>query len=333
MAQLDQYGGPRGFPVPQEQQALIKSTLAHRSDFWLNEFHLSTEQTYASREKTWLRFCELFGFSYLELPTQIQYELFGTWLAAVAKRGENPFKMSSFQQYMRHIARMIELDFPPPLLNVARSPKAERFVKAVSRSLSSTKQRARPVRVADLIVLSSRLPLFYLSILAKLVRVIALVAFWGCLRLGTLLQDSSSKMRVLTWRDFVCDGNRVFVSIFRDKTVKQLDDCHRIVLEPIAGNSLICPVRAYLDYVAKCSSLGLSLDDPFAKFSRELPSLSFDKFLVIFNVIVPAIPATPSVKGNFTGHSFRRGHAQAAIALGIEVDDLISLAIGEPHLL
>jgi hypothetical protein len=57
----------------------------------------------------------------------------------------------------------------------------------------------------------------------------------------------------------------------------------------------------------------VSLDDPFAKFSRELPSLSFGKFLVIFNVIVPAIPATASVKGHFTGHIFRRGHAQAAI--------------------
>jgi hypothetical protein len=257
------------------------------------------------------------------LPTQLQYELFGTWLATVAKRGDNPFKKSSFQQYMRHIARVIELDFPPPLVNVARSPKSERFITAVSRTLNSTKQRARPVRVADLILLSSRLPLFYPSVLAKLVQVIALVAFWGCLRLGTLLQDSTSLLRVLTWRDFVFDGNRVFVSIFRDKTVKQHDECHRIVLDPIPGNPLICPVIAYLEYVSECSNLGLSLDDPFAKFSQHKPPLSFDKFLVMVNMVVPAIPATPSVKGNFTGHSFRRGHAQAAIALGIEVDDLM----------
>jgi hypothetical protein len=270
-----------------------------------------------------LRFCELFGFNYLVLPTQIQYELFGTWLATVAKRGDNPFKATPFKQYMRHIARMIELDFPPPFVNVARSPKSKRFIKAVCRVLDSTKQRARPVQVADLLLLSSRLPYFYPPVVAKLVRVIALVAFWGCLRLGTLLQESSSQLRVLTWRDFVYDGQRVFVSIFRDKTVKQHDDCHRIVLEPVAGNSLICPVKAYLDYVSECSNLGLSLDDPFAKFSRELPPLSFDKFLVIFNVTVPAILATPSVKGHFTGHSFRRGHAQAAIALGIEVDDLM----------
>ncbi len=270
-----------------------------------------------------MRFCELFGFNYLVLPTQIQYELFGTWLATVAKRGDNPFKTTPFQQYMRHIARMIELDFPPPLTNVARSPKSERFVKAVSRVLESTKQRARPVRVADLLLLSSRLPFFYPLVLAKLVKVIALVAFWGCLRLGTLLQDSSSQLRVLTWRDFVFDGHRLFISIFRDKTVKQRDDCHRIVLDPIPGNSSICPVRAYLDYVSACSNSGLSLDDAFAKFSPDEPSLSFDKFLVILNNVVPAIEATPSVKGHFTGHSFRRGHAQAAIAHGIEVDDLM----------
>ena len=69
--------------------------------------------------------------------------------------------------------------------------------------------------------------------------------FWG-LRLGT------------SARDFVFDGNRVFVSIFRDKTVKQPDDCHRILLEPVTGNLLICPVKAYLDFVAECSNLGLS---------------------------------------------------------------------------
>ena len=181
---------------------MIESTLAHRSEFWLNEFHLPTKQTYASREKKWLRFCELFGFNYSELPTQIQYELFGTWLATVAKRGDNPFKTTPFQQYMRHIARMIELDFPPPFTNVARSPKSERFIKAVSRVLDSTKQRARPVRVADLLLLASRLPFFYPPVLAKLVRVIAVVAFWGCLRLGTLLQESSSQLRVLTWARF-----------------------------------------------------------------------------------------------------------------------------------
>jgi hypothetical protein len=95
------------------------------------------------------------------------------------------------------------------------------------------------------------------------------------------------------------------------------------VLDPIPGNPLICPVRAYREYVAECSNLGLSLDDPFAKFSRVLPSLSFEKFLAMFNVIVPTIPATPAVKGHFTGHTFRRGHAQAAIALGIEEDDLM----------
>jgi hypothetical protein len=97
-----------------------------------------------------------------------------------------------------------------------------------------------------MVLLCSRFSSFYPSVLAIVVRVIALVAFGGCLRLGT------------SARDFVYDGKRVFVSIFRDKTVKQHNDCHRIVLEPVTGNLLICPVKAYLDYVAECSNLGLS---------------------------------------------------------------------------
>jgi hypothetical protein len=116
------FGGQGASPIHPEQRRLIESMLAHRSEFWLNEYHLPTRQTYASREKKWSRFCEVFGFSCLTLPTQIQYELFGTWLGTVAKRGDGPFKKSSFQQYMRHMATVFEADFPPPALNVARSP-------------------------------------------------------------------------------------------------------------------------------------------------------------------------------------------------------------------
>ncbi len=61
----------------------------------------------------------------------------------------------------------------------------------------------------------------------------------------------------------------------------------------------------------------------FVKFSRNHPPLSFDRFLVMVNSLVPATAASSAVKGHFTGHSFRRGHAQAAISVGIEVDDLM----------
>jgi hypothetical protein len=257
------------------------------------------------------------------LPTQIQYELFGTWLGTVAKRGDGPFKKSSFQQYMRHMATVFEADFPPPALNVARSPRSIRFIAAVSRSLDATKQRARPVQIADLYLFCSRLPAYYSPVLAKLARVIALVTFWGCLRLGTLLQDQTSMLRVISWRDFYFDGHRLFISIFRDKTVKTRDDCHRIMLEPLDGNYFICPVRAFISYVAECKSLGFSLDQPFAKFSLNHPALSFDRFLLMLNNLVPAVASTSAVKGHFTGHSFRRGHAQAAISVGIEIDDLM----------
>jgi integrase len=251
----------------------------------------------------------------------MQFELFGTWLATVAKRGNAPFKATSFQQYMRHIVRLIEMDFPPPLVNVARSPRSKRFIKAVARNLDSTKQRARPVRISDLLVLAQRLPHFYAPVLEKLVRAVALIAFWGCLRLGTILQEPTSSLEVLKWRDFVFDGSRLYVSIFRDKTVKKVDDCHQIVLDPILSNPLLCPVRAFLEYSAICPHV--SADDPFSRFALDSPALSFDAFLSIFNAVVPSISATASVKGHFTGHSFRRGHAQAAIEHGIEVDDLM----------
>jgi hypothetical protein len=45
----------------------------------------------------------------------------------------------------------------------------------------------------------------------------------------------------------------------------------------------------------------LSLDDSFAKFSHNLPALSFDRFLVMLNNLVPATVATSAVEGHFTG--------------------------------
>ncbi len=65
----------------QSKQALIESIA--RSEFLLNEYHLPTGR--CMRENKWSRFCGLFGFNCLTLPTQVHYELFGTWLATVAK--------------------------------------------------------------------------------------------------------------------------------------------------------------------------------------------------------------------------------------------------------
>ncbi len=81
------------------------------------------------------------------------------------------------------MATLFLADFPPPSLNVARSPRAVRLITAVSRTLDSTKQRARPFQIADLYVFCSRLPAYYSPVLAKLARVIALVAFSLCLGL------------------------------------------------------------------------------------------------------------------------------------------------------
>lgn len=121
--------------------------------------------------------------------------------------------------------------------------------------------------------------------LAKLARVIVLVTFWGCLGLSTLLQDQASTLQVISWRDFYFDGRRLFVSIFRDKPVKTWNECHRIVLKLLT-----------------------LFTQPSAAFLGQISGL---------------IAPNSAVKGHFTGHSFRRGHAEAAISVGIEIDDMM----------
>jgi hypothetical protein len=255
-------------------------------------------------------------------PTQIQFETFGTWLATVAKRGDLPFKRATFEQYMRHMVSVFEKDFPAPLVNVAASAQTKRFVKAVARQLDSTKQRARPVQFADLSLLAVSAPAVLPAVLAKVVTLVALVAFWGCLRLGTLVQDLASGLEVVSWRDVFCDGQSLFICIFRDKTIDTRDDGHRIVLKAVPSKPWLCPVRAFMDYASICTGTGLSLDDPLARFCPT-EVLTADSFLLCINRLLPGIPPLPSRKGHFTRHSFRRGHAQAAIACGIPLEDLM----------
>jgi hypothetical protein len=106
---------------------------------------------------------------------------------------------------------------------------------------------ARDIQIADLCLFCSRLPLYYSPVLAKLARVIALVAFWGCLRLGTFVQETTTLLRVFTGRDFFFDT--FLCPFFRYKTVKHRDDCHWIVLEPLTGYLLIWPLQLLLSKV------------------------------------------------------------------------------------
>ncbi len=223
---------------------------------------------------------------------------------------------------MRHMRAVFEKDFPPPLDNVAVSPRSLRFVKAVARTLNSTKQRARPIQPDELCLLAKKLPFAYPPPVAKLVMFVALLTFWGCLRLGTCLLKEGSLLEVVTWEDVWFDGVNLFVTIFRDKTVREFDDGHRIILKAIPSHPWLCPVQAYLAYARECMQLSLNATAPVAQYAAGV-SLSFDEFLDILNALLPGRKATASCKGHFTGHSFRRGHAQAAIKCGIEVQDLM----------
>ncbi len=113
-------------------------------------------------------------------------------------------------------------------------------------------------------------------------------------------------------------GHRLFISIFRDKTVKQ----HM--------TSSCCPGKSCTLSSESLSGLSLILLQSGFEFGKLIckvspgqPPLSLNRFLVILNNVVPAVEPTPLVKGHFTGHSFRRGHAQAAIAHGVDLDDLM----------
>jgi len=137
--------------------------------------------------------------------------------------------------------------------NAARSALSRRLIKAVCRQLSSTKERARPITCSELSRLCARISGVVDRTRALLARCISLIAFWACLRLGTLLQEPNSLKAVVTWNDFILDGPDLILTIHSDKTVHGFDFTHRVRIRALPAGCSLCPVAAFLalrDHVA-----------------------------------------------------------------------------------
>ncbi len=140
---------------------------------------------------------------------------------------------------------------------------------------------------------------------------IALVAFWGCLRLGALVPKRPEKQgQVLTLSDLEVRGTSIIVTIRVSKTIQFAERLHRIEV-PAQSDPLLCPLRAFNRWTSllRPQSSRITL---CALSTTGRTQLSHSRFLELFNRIVQPLPP-------LTGHSFRRGYVRLAFIRGIPI--------------
>lgn len=151
-----------------------------------------------------------------------------------------------------------------------------------------------------------------------------LVAFFSFLRSGNLLPPSASRFesgRHLSFGDFNLYDGGFELSLRRTKTI-QFND--RVLIVPVASipGSPLCPVVAVsnswlLSHVERSSLPAFS----YRSRSGSLTTLTKPRFVAALKNLCSLIGLDPA---SFSGHSFRRGGATFAHAVGVP-DGLIQL--------
>lgn len=288
-------------PLPAAQQAA-------QSDIWLSCLSTDTRKAYEARKSKWLDFCQ----SYRRSPTDLSSSNiidYLTVLATVANKGA-PFAYSSIQSYVGFLGRASSFT-SPNTPNPVDDPAVQMFLKGIARRLGKAKEKAEPCTLAHLKMLTNHALARPLDIEAQTVALVALIAFWGCLRLGSLIPKSADKLgQVVTTSSIQLRGTTMLLTLHHSKTIQFAERKHCIEI-PAQADPLLCPLAAYVRWTQLLRSP--TSQTPLCALSpTSPPRLSHSRFLQLVNKIVSPLPP-------LTGHSFRRGFVRLAFARGVPV--------------
>lgn len=193
--------------------------------------------------------------------------------------------------------------------------------------LGTAKQRARPATIDHLRLLIAGLGD---SVRDCSLRCILIWAFFGCYRLGSLCPgekiptDKVIAHLDVQWADETHQA--LIVSARYSKTNQTSEYVHRIQLYRTGTD--ICPVAAYERLVAaitRVSGAGMTtwMGRPIASYGPGSEDVWTFGQAVRRLEKVPTQPETKYEKGHLTGHSFRRGFVQFALAQGLPLDKIM----------
>jgi len=255
-----------------------------------------------------MEFCTRFQRSPLDFsPNNIIDYI--TYLATVAKK-EEPFAFSSIKVYTDFLGRAASF-LSPASPNPVQHPEVQLFLRGVARRLGKQVEKAEPCTEEHLRALSRRALMSLDNIELQTTSLIALLAFWGCLRLGTLIpKRPENALHVLTLGDLEARGTSLLITVRHSKT-NQFKERQHIIELPAQADPLLCPLRALIRWTSllphRSSQTTLCTLSTTSRMQ-----LSHSKFLDILNRAIAPLPP-------LTGHSFRRGFVRLAFIRGVPI--------------
>jgi hypothetical protein len=295
-------GEPRSLPLP---TALLEAQQA----FWSNSLSKDTIHAYSTRRAKWNEFCARFQRMHDDLSPKNIVD-YVTYLATIAKTGETSLAYSSIKVYVDFLGRARSFTHPQ-LPNPVQHPEVQLFLRGVARSLGKKVDKAEPCQLDHIRALNQAALMSPKDEELQTAAWIATLAFWGCLRLGTIIPKSAEKrQRVLVLGDVQIQGTSLLITVRASKTIQFAERLHRIEV-PAQADPLLCPLRAFVRWISTLPRR--SSQTTLCELSTTKATvLSYFRFLSLVNRTVHS--STP-----LTGHSFRRGYVRLAFARGVPI--------------
>jgi hypothetical protein len=293
---------PHSLPLPMDLQEA-------QLGFWSNTLSKDTIQGYLSKKAKWTEFCTQFRRSPLDLSPNNIID-YATYLATRGKKGESPLAYSTIKAYLDFLGRATSYTSPQAPNPVAH-PEVELFLRGIARVLGKKVEKATPCSLDHLRMLNSWAIQHPTNAETQTTAFLATLAFWGCLRLGSLIPKRPEKaLQIVRLQDLELRGTSLIVTIRHSKTIRFSERQH-VIEVPAQSETLLCPLRAFTRWIS-ASPPQSSLTPLCALSTTRTTQLSHSRFLTLINNILQ-LP-TP-----LTGHSFRRGFVRLAFSRGVPI--------------
>lgn len=282
--------------------------LEAQSEIWSNCLSKDTLRAYATRKRKWLEFSTRFRRSPHDLSPRNIVDYI-TYLATIENKGA-PFAYSSIKVYVDFLGRALSFTCPE-LQNPVHHPEVRLFLRGTAQRLGKKVDKAEPCTLDHLQAVNRRALSLPNDVEAQACAMLATLAFWGCLRLGSLIPKSLDKVsQILSLGDVEMRDAVLILSVRVSKTIRFAERVHRVEL-PAQADPLVCPLRAFARWISLLRPR--SSRTPLCALSTTGHAmLSHSRFLEL--VQSAAHPCPP-----LTGHSFRRGYVRLAFIRGVPI--------------
>jgi len=261
----------------------------------------STKKTYISQLKTFLSFCQSYGYTAVPAKTS-------TILRYIAHLSLS-LSFKSIQQYI-NIVKAIndEKKFPTTQVNMV--------LKGIRRIKGDCSVQKLPMTLDILLCISEHLNLS--TSLGATFWSACLVAFYGMLRKSSLFPPKGQLSPKLS--DVLVKPNGLVIHFGYSKTVQCKQRRPFIVLSrSFSADNRLCPVKALcnawkLSGVRRCEEPLLPVQE-----NNRVTSMSANQFTTMLNSVLNVL----NLKG-YSGHSFRRGGASHALSCGVPMEMIMA---------